>query len=93
MERTIDVDEAHRTFGAVLQGANRGDTIVVERNGEPMAAVVPITLYNTWKRERQAFFDEMRAISEQVNLPEDEAARLVAEAIVAVRAEDSTDRQ
>jgi prevent-host-death family protein len=86
MERTIRAFEARRQFGKVLQAVARGDKVVVERNGEPVAAVVPIELYEHWKRERQAFFDEMREISERVNLPEDEAERVVAEAITAVRA-------
>lgn len=87
MEKTIGAFEARRAFGKVLQDVIRGDKVVVEKNGEPIAAVVPIALYEQWKRERQAFFDEMRTISERVNMPEDEALQLVAEAIAAVRAE------
>ena len=60
---------------------------MVEYHGEPVAAVVPIELYQQWKQRREAFFEKMRATAERANLPEDEAAALVAEAIAAVRAE------
>lgn len=89
MERRIGAFEVRRKFGKVLQEVIRGDKFVVEKNGAPVAAVVPIELYERWKRERKAFFDEMRAVSERANLAEDEAGQLVAEAIAAVRAPEA----
>lgn len=86
MERTIGAFEARRTFGKVLRDVGRGDKVVVEKNGEPVAAVVPIELYEQWKKRRAAFFDKLEAMGEQANLPEEEAEQLVAEAIAAVRA-------
>src|SRR5947207_270199 len=87
MERTIGAFDARRQFGKVLNevAANR-DRYVVQRHGEPIAAVVPIELYEQWKRSRDAFFDHMEATGRAVNMPEEEAAALVAEAIAAVRA-------
>lgn len=87
MERTIGAFEARRTFDKVLQGVSRGDKVVVERNGEPVAAVVPIELYEQWKKRRAVFFNKLEAMAEDANVPEEEAEQLVAEAIAVVRAE------
>lgn len=87
MEKTIGAFEIRRQFGKILQEvAVKGDRVVVERHGEPIAAVVPMEVYQQWKRSRQAFFDQMRAVSERTNLTEGEADELATEAITAVRA-------
>jgi prevent-host-death family protein len=86
MERTIGAFDARRQFGKVLNEvvAHR-DCYVVERHGEAIAAVVPIKLYEQWKRSREAFFDRMEASGERVSMPEEEAALLVQTATQAVR--------
>lgn len=86
MERIIAAFTARRQFGQLLdQVMARGDRFVVERNGKPMAAVVPIEVYEQWKVSRDTFFDTMRTVAERVNLPEAEAMELATEAIQAVR--------
>lgn len=86
MEKTIGAFEVRRKFGQLLQEvAVKGDKIVVERHGEPIAAVVPIEVYNQWKQERQRFFDQMREVAERVNLNEEEAMQVTLEAQRAVR--------
>jgi prevent-host-death family protein len=92
MEKTLSAEEAGRCFDAVLRDVERGDRVVVNENGAAVAAVVPIALYERWKQDRQALFDEMREISARVNLPEEEAEQLIAEAIAAVRAEAARGR-
>ena len=88
MEKTITALDARRQFGRVLdEVADKGDRYIVERHGEPVAAVIPIELYEQWKRARDSFFDRMEAIGRRVNMPEEEAEQLVQEAIRAVRAE------
>ncbi len=67
----------------------KGDRIVVERNGQPIAVVVPIDVYHQWKRSRAESFDRMRQVSEQANLSPEEADRLADEAVRAVRTTDS----
>ncbi|MCC6629455.1 MAG: type II toxin-antitoxin system prevent-host-death family antitoxin [Chloroflexi bacterium] len=88
MEKTLQAVEVRRQFDNVLRDVERGDNVVVEKNGEPVAAVVPIALYVQWKKRRAAFFEHMRQVSERANLPEDEAQQLIEEAIAAVRAQD-----
>jgi prevent-host-death family protein len=74
-------------FGRILnEVVANGDRFIVERHGEPVAAVVPIGVYEQWKRARESFFDRMEAIGRRVDMPEDEAEQLVQEAIGAVRA-------
>jgi prevent-host-death family protein len=86
MEKIIAAFEARRSFGKLIQDVlTRGDQFVIERHGEAVAAVVPIEVYRQWQRRRQAFFDHMRQVSEQANVPEEEAEALAAEAVQAVR--------
>ena len=60
-EKTISVIEAQRHFGNMLQDvAIKGDKFVVERNGEPIAVIVPVQLYEQWKRWKEAFFERIR---------------------------------
>jgi hypothetical protein len=61
---------------------------VVERNGQPIAAVVPIEVYEQWKRRREAFFEKVQRVAERSTLSEAEAFKLVGEAVAVVRAED-----
>jgi prevent-host-death family protein len=88
MERTIGAFEARRSFGRVIQAvAGRGDHFLIERHGEPVAAVVPIEVYEQYKRARGEFFAHMRAVSERAALPPEAADVLAQEAVAAVRAQ------
>ena len=86
MVKTLSAWKARRRFGKVLRDVARdGDAFIVESHGEPVAAVVPLKVLDSWERERLAFFDTLRAVSERANLSEDEAEQLVTEAIQRVR--------
>lgn len=83
MEKVIGAFEARRQFGKMLNDVNgKGDRIVVERHGEAIAAVVPMSVYRQWQQQRAAFFDQMRAIAERVDLTPEQAE---AEATTAAR--------
>lgn len=85
-DKTIAAFEARRQFGQILKEVEvAGKRFVVERHGEPVAAVVPIDIYNKWKKAREAFFAKIRKISDQGNLTPKEADRLASEAVQAVR--------
>ena len=87
MEKTVAAFDARRQFGKMLQEVSaRGDRFVVERHGEPVAALVPIAVYEQWKRGREEFFDRLQAIAERANVPSDEAEALAREAVQDVRA-------
>ena len=88
MEKTIGAFEVRRQFGKILhEVVAEGERFVVERHGEPVAAVVPIAVYEQWKKARDAFFDRLRAASERANMSPEEADELASEAVKAVRAE------
>jgi prevent-host-death family protein len=90
MEKTIGAFEVRRQFGKVLQEvASKGDRFVVERHGEAIAAVVPIEVYQQWKRARGEFFDRLRAVADQARLSPQEADELACEAVEAVRPDRS----
>ncbi len=86
MERLIPAFEARRQFGKLLQNVtSKGDTYVVERHGEPVAAMVPIELYEQWKQQRSDFFARWRQAAERADLAPEEAEALAREAVQAVR--------
>ncbi len=86
MERRIAAFVARRGFGRVLQDVLvRGDRFIVERHGEPVAAVVPIGVYEQWKCGRGAFFARIRAASERADMSPEDAEVLVEEAVRAIR--------
>jgi antitoxin (DNA-binding transcriptional repressor) of toxin-antitoxin stability system len=87
MEKTIAADEVRRSLGRILQDvAEHGDRVVVERDGQPVAAMVPIDLYNQWKRSRADFFSRMDEAARRADLTPDEADQLAADGVAAVRA-------
>lgn len=58
MEKKIGSADVRRRFGQLLEEVYyRGDTVVVERRGRPMAALVPLDLYESWQELREQFFD------------------------------------
>lgn len=58
MEKTIGSAAVRRKFGQLLEAVHyRGDKIVVERRGRPMAVLVPVELYENWQKQREQFFD------------------------------------
>lgn len=85
-EKIVAAFDARRKFGKILQDVlAHGDRFVVERHGEPVAAVVPIEVYEQWKKGREAFFARVRAAAERADLPPEEAAELAEEAVRAAR--------
>jgi prevent-host-death family protein len=90
VEQTIGAVELRRQVGRVLRDVTHGDKVVVERNGEPIAAVVPIEVYEQWKRRRDAFFDTVEQVAARSPLSEVEAQALVSKAVTAVRTPKSS---
>lgn len=99
MEKTIAAFEARRQFGKMIREVEtHGDSYVVERHGEPVAAVVPLRIYDRWKRERDDFLDILHKAQEHSarydpDMTEEEAMDLALEAVAAVRAERRAERE
>lgn len=88
MEKTVSSQDVPQRFGDLLREvSDKGDRYVVERDGVPLAAVVPFALYSQWKRRRESFFGQMRETADRANLSEDEAVRLTDEAKQDVRSQ------
>lgn len=87
MEKTLGVTKAREKFGDLVEQVQyQGDTYIINRNGKPAAAVVPIAVYENWKKERDAFFDLIRKAQQEADLSPDEAERLANEAVTKTRA-------
>ena len=86
MEKTLGAFEARRQLGRILREVSgKGDRYVIEHHGEPMAAVVPMALYQQWKRRREAFFDRLEEMAATADLAPEEADLLASEAVQAAR--------
>lgn len=63
-----------------------GDSVILERSGEPVAVVVPLELYERLVAEQDAPFGVLDRIRDRVpDLPTEEVEQDVAEAVRAVR--------
>jgi prevent-host-death family protein len=82
MEKELGVTKAREKFGELVEQVQyQGDTYIINRNGKAAAAIVPIEIYESWKRERRAFFNLIRQAQETANLTSEEAERLASEAV------------
>lgn len=60
MRRTINPLELRDKLGQILEEAYyRGDQFIIARRGKPMAALVPISEYQKWLRDKEDFFSIM----------------------------------
>lgn len=90
MEKELGVTQARKEFSTILENVqHQGDSYVISRHGKPAAAVIPIDVYERWKRQRQAFFDSIRELQQRADLSPEEARRLATETVAAVRKERS----
>lgn len=65
MVRKVNALKMRQNLGQLLDGVyRRGDQYVIERDGRPMAAVVPVWQLKEWRERRARFFgmvDELRS--------------------------------
>ena len=52
-EKSVPSFEARRHFGKLIDGVKAGDKFVIKEHGQPVAAIVPLALYEQWKKERE----------------------------------------
>lgn len=88
MEKELGITQARIEFSKIVeQVQHRGDSYIINRHGKPAAAVVPVQVYETWKRQRDEFFNQIRGLQQQADLDPEEAERLAAQAVASVRTE------
>jgi prevent-host-death family protein len=86
IEDKMEVSEAQGNLSKIVQRvAENNDKVVLEVGGEAKAVVVPIAVYESWKRARDEFFETMRIAAERANLSPEEADILAAEAVAWAR--------
>ncbi len=83
----MSTQEARRKFSEILgRVRDEGDTVILESSGKPMAAVIPLELYERLMAERDEQFQVMDRIRERLpELPEQEVEQDVADALRSVR--------
>ena len=89
MERALGVTEARKEFSDLVEKVQyQGDAYIISRHGKPAAAVVPVQIYESWKRQRDELFGLIRELQVEADLDPAEAEQLAAEAVAAVRREN-----
>ncbi len=87
----IGSKEARQRFSDLIgQVHYGGQVVIIERAGKPMAALIPLEMYERMVAEREARFkilDDLRA--RRPGLSPEEVEREVAAALQAVRAADA----
>lgn len=80
--------EARNNFSDLVGSVHYGhETVIVERSGKPMVAVIPVALYEQLMTEREKRFQTLEELLARVpQYPEDEVEADINEAIAAVRA-------
>ncbi len=87
MKRRVSAMEARRRLGELLESVyHRGDEVVIERAGKPMAVVIPASRYAAMERDWEEFWAMVHRIQERnANVPPEEIYAEVEEAIREVR--------
>ncbi len=84
----IGAREARERFADLLGRVHYGgETVIVERSGRPMVAMIPVEMYERLVAEREARFRVLERIRARLpEVPPEEVEQDVAEAVAAVRA-------
>lgn len=86
MEREMGISKAREQFGELVELVQyRGDSIIISRNGKAAAAIVSMDVYETWKKERQDFFQLVRKTQNEAGLPAEDAEKISSDVISQVR--------
>ena len=89
METLVGVTKAREKLSEIVESVQyQNDTYIISRHGRPAAAVVPIEIYESWKRQRKELFKLIKQFQEASGEADpDEVMREVLEAQQAVRAQ------
>jgi prevent-host-death family protein len=91
MEKVLSITQARERFNSlVAQVQNQGESFIINRYGKPAVAIVPVQVYEAWKRQRREFFDTIRGIQEaNAEADPDQVMEDVLGALNAIRAGDA----
>ena len=87
MIKHIEAREAHTRFAQLLgEVHDNGQTIIVDRSGSPMAAIIPLKEYEQLISEREERFHILDDIRRRMpDLPVEEVENDIAQAVAAIR--------
>ena len=91
MKRRLSAVEARKRLGEVLEGVfYRGDEVVIERAGKPMAVMIPAAVYEQMQSNRKRLIEMIEKNWEKnKDVPIEEIERDIAETIAEIRADAS----
>ncbi|HID53492.1 MAG TPA: type II toxin-antitoxin system Phd/YefM family antitoxin [Anaerolineae bacterium] len=83
----VGAREARNKFADLMGQVHYGkETIIVERSGKPMVAMIPVDMFEKMIAEREARFQVLDRIKSRLpDVPEEKVLQDVAEALSAVR--------
>ena len=65
MEIVLGVTKAREKLSEIVESVQyENDAYIISRHGRPAAAVVPVEVYESWKRQRKEFFALIRQFQE-----------------------------
>jgi prevent-host-death family protein len=63
MKRRVNALEARRHLGELIESVyHRGDEVIIERAGKPMAVVIPAERYEAMERNRERLWEMIEEI-------------------------------
>jgi prevent-host-death family protein len=88
MKRKVSALEARRHFGRLLEDvSNRGDEVVIERAGKPVAVVIPTARYASLEHNGDRLWEVIEKFQEaNASVPAEELQADIDAAIAKVRA-------
>ena len=61
MERLLGITQARDELSRIIERVqHQGDSYIISRHGKAAAAVVPLRVYQNWKRKREELFESIR---------------------------------
>ena len=86
MDKSIGIAEARTSLREIVDQVQlKGNAYIISRNGKRAAAIVPVEIYENWRRQRQELFDQVRVFQKRANLRPEVAEQIALEAVRAVR--------
>ena len=87
METLVGVTKAREKLSEIVESVQyQNDAYIISRHGRPAAALVPIEIYESWKRQRKELFTLIKQFQEASGEADpDEVMQNVLEAQQAVR--------
>lgn len=91
MSKEVSAIELQQKFIELLNGVyHNGDRLIVKQDDKPLAAIIPIEIYDRLIKQREEAFSVLDRIWEKVpKVSEEEAQADIEQAIAEVRAEKS----